>query len=366
VLAWVILCLGMVGRAEAQNIHSDPAISLRTSFALAQGWDQEKLSQARQFAQKIGSTAVVVMHKGKLVAEWGDTALPSNTHSLRKSLLSALYGVAVQKKLIKLSSTLEDLGIDDNPPSLTRTEKQATVLDLLKARSGVYHPAAYESAKMKRLRPKRGSHPPGTFWYYNNWDFNVLGTIFEKQTNLSIGKAFAKWIAGPIGMQDFKAENVKYVWDDCSQHPAYPTWISARDVARFGLLFLGMGRWNQKQIIPKQWVIDSTTSYSQTKNWSDGKGGYGYMWWIRPGMGYYGSGAAGQKVLVLPKQELVVVNRVNTGPPSFLKLSRQEKRRLTRNLNPVSLGEFVQLARLVIQAEPTSNSSPLTKGISTK
>ena len=56
---------------------------------------------------------------------------------------------------------------------------------------------------MKKNRPARGSHAPGTFRYYNNWDFNVLGTIFEKRTGLKIGEAFYQRIAKPIGMQDF-------------------------------------------------------------------------------------------------------------------------------------------------------------------
>ena len=77
-----------------------------------------------------------------------------------------------------MSSTLAELGIDDNEPSLTDVEKRATVRDLLTARSGVYHPALYETPGMAAMRPLRGSHLPGTHWYYNNWDFNALGTIY--------------------------------------------------------------------------------------------------------------------------------------------------------------------------------------------
>jgi hypothetical protein len=62
------------------------------------------------------------------------------------------------------------LNIDDIPPSLTKEEKKATVSDLLKSRSGVYHEAAAESRDMVGMRPVRGSHPPGSFYYYNNWE----------------------------------------------------------------------------------------------------------------------------------------------------------------------------------------------------
>ncbi|MDH4271900.1 MAG: serine hydrolase, partial [Candidatus Aminicenantes bacterium] len=75
----------------------------------------------------------------------------------------------------------------------------AAVSDLLKSRSGVYHEAAAESEDMVETRPTRGSHPHDTFFYYNNWDFNALGTIFEKVTGAKIFEAFKREIAEPIG-----------------------------------------------------------------------------------------------------------------------------------------------------------------------
>ena len=74
-------------------------------------------------------------------------------HSIRKSFLSALYGIAVTDGEIKLDATLEQLGIEDNEPSLTPEEKQARVIDLLKARSGIYHAALYETPAMKAEKP---------------------------------------------------------------------------------------------------------------------------------------------------------------------------------------------------------------------
>lgn len=292
------------------KIIHESEISLKFHFPLAQEWDRERLLLASEYASKIGSSAVVVLHQGQLVMEWGKTAKRINSHSVRKSLLSALYGIAVERKLISLSSTLEDLEIDDVKPSLTTEEKQATVADLLKSRSGVYHNAAYETLNAKKRRPARGSHQPGTFFYYNNWDFNALGSIFEKSTKLSIGQAFESWIANPISMQDFRAEDVQYVVEKSSSHAAYPFWITARDLARFGLLYLNQGNWNGKQIVPEHWIEESIRCYSTM-----GKGGYGYMWWlgiIREGS-YFATGTGGQYLIVAPKQELVIVNRVDTG-----------------------------------------------------
>jgi CubicO group peptidase (beta-lactamase class C family) len=124
-------------------------------------------------------------------------------HSIRKSLLSALYGIAVEKGDIDIDETIGSIGIDDTSP-LTETEKSARVSDLLKARSGVYLPAAYETSSMKEDRPQRGSHEPGTHWYCNNWDFNTLATIYNRKTSNDLFKAFENQIAVPTQMQDFE------------------------------------------------------------------------------------------------------------------------------------------------------------------
>lgn len=142
----------------------------------------------------------IVQH-GKVVAEWGNTTKRTELASVRKSLLSALIGIAVAEHQINLDSTMGQLGIDDNPPVLTEVEKTATVRQLLQARSGIFHLALYESPGMTEARPPRGSHAPGTFWYYNNWGFNVLGTIYERATGSGVFEALDQKIAKPIGMQ---------------------------------------------------------------------------------------------------------------------------------------------------------------------
>ena len=352
-----LVCLAAGAQTQNPNLKSDSTESLRSVFPPAKGWSMAKLAEAREYAEKAGSSAVVVVHDGKLAAEWGDTTTRMCSHSVRKSLISALFGIAVHKKMINLKDTLEYLGIDDKPPSLTKQEKQAKVSDLLKARSGVYHPAAWESEGMKKKRPKRGSHAPGTFWYYNNWDFNVLGAIFEKKTGLKIGGAFKKWIAGPIGMQDFREEDVQYAWDEVSEYPAYPFWVTARDLARFGVLFLQNGRWQGKQVIPSQWVKDSITPYSKFKN-----GGYGYMWWIAK-TAYYAAGWGGQKVAVFPKEKAVIVNQVNTG--SYFARNYLPKWlgglywKITGNV--VTSGEFRNLVKRIYRASPEHISKSTVK-----
>jgi CubicO group peptidase (beta-lactamase class C family) len=288
------------------------------------GWSSEKLQQARQLADSFDTAAVMIVEDGLVITEWGETATKFNVHSIRKSFLSALYGLAVNEAKINLNSTLAELGIDDNEPTLTAEEKKARVIDLLKARSGIYHPALYESEQTRAMKPKRGSHPPGSFWCYNNWDFNALGTIFENAMKSTIAEEFNQRIAAPLQMEDFKVEDVQYVRGPDSVHPAYPFRMTARDMARFGLLFLREGEWRGKQVLPKEWVTESTRVYSLT-GWGDA--GYGYMWWVTikgkkhfpddqlKAGAFSARGAGGHFIVIIPDRKLVIVHRVNTDIP---------------------------------------------------
>lgn len=289
------------------------------------GWSTEKLAEARKFAEKIDTAAVMIVDNGVVVDAWGNIDRNYQCHSMRKSLLSALIGLYVEAGKIDMSETMDYLGIDDFIPSLTKEEQQATVGDLIKARSGIYHAALGESAGMKAARPKRQSHAPGTFWYYNNWDFNALGTIFEQETNTKIFEEFDRRFAQPLQMEDFLVSRCRYLtWenygeDKTSMHKYYLFRVSARDLARFGLLYLREGRWGDRQIVSRKWIRESTASHSRT----GANSGYGYMWWtgvadgLYPnvkvrGPSYSASGWGGQRVIVLPYRNLVVVHRVNT------------------------------------------------------
>jgi CubicO group peptidase (beta-lactamase class C family) len=314
------------------------------------GWSPQRLAAAQAYADKIGPSAVVVVHRGRLIAAWGDVDERHSVQSVRKSFLSALIGIAVAEKKLNLNATLAQLRIDDRPP-LTAKEKQATVAHLLTSRSGIYHSALYEHPSWKKRKPARDTHAPGQTWFYNNWDFNALGTIYEKATRTKIGDAFAKRIAGPIGMQDFRARDVEYLtrttttekfMKNESDHRAYIFNMTARDMARFGLLYLNEGRWNGKQIVPAAWIRESTRPIVKA---TARNAHYGYMWWVEPDM-FYASGAGGHRIFVLPKHELVIVHQV---PSGGVGLFTQLRRRFFGS-HSVSEEELAELVRLIVAA----------------
>lgn len=289
-------------------------------------YSSSKLEDARDYSKQIKSSAVVIVVGGKILYEWGKVEEKYKTHSLRKSFLSAMYGNYVRNGIIDLDKTMEELDIDDEPP-LTEAERKATVRDCIKARSGIYHPALYESSGMKALKPPRNSEKPGIHWYYNNWDFNAAGTIFTQLTGKDIFEALKEEIADPIQMEHFEVEDGNYVMGEESIHPAYPFIITAHDCARFGLLMMRNGKWKDKQVVPADWVEEITSYHSDATLYSSS--GYGYMWWVAknnnkfphlpgvdlPESSYSARGAGGHYILVLPAYDMVIVHRVNTNVP---------------------------------------------------
>ncbi len=285
----------------------------------AAGFSSARLAEVTRYLEKIGSAAFLVLYDGKALLSWGAVDRKYPCHSIRKALLNSLIGIYVERGRISLDKTLAELGLDDSPPSLTDAEKQAKVVDLIRSRSGVYHPAAAESEDMAAERPARGSHAPGTFHYYNNWDFNALGRIFEQAAGRSIFEAFEAEIARTIGMQDFRAADGEYqVEKSKSDIPAYKFRMTARDLALYGLLYLRNGFWDGRSIVPRDWIEASTRAHSI----HDERAGigYGYLWGTLPasspfGRAFFHSGLGVHTLVVLPDSKLVIVHRVDTEAP---------------------------------------------------
>ena len=101
------------------------------------GWSSQKIIEVKEFADSLGSDAIMLIHDGAVVAEWGHNAEIEFIASIYKSLFNSLYGIGIAKGKIDISSSLAELGIKAKPP-LTRDEKQAQVIHLLSASSGVY------------------------------------------------------------------------------------------------------------------------------------------------------------------------------------------------------------------------------------
>ncbi len=303
------------------------------------GYSQAGLDKVTEYVKTLDTTGLLVTVGGRVLYEYGDLEELSYLASVRKSVLSILYGKYVKDGTIRLNWTLEELGITD-VDGLLPVEIKATIDHLITARSGIYHPAS-NGGDSTASAPPRGSQEPGKYFLYNNWDFNCAGYIFEKLTHQTIYDALERDLAIPLNMQDFdrlaqrKSGNLKQ-----SRYPAYHIWLSTRDMARIGYLMLRQGNWAGRQVVPEYWTkkisrVKTPIEKMNPEPYRSGDFGYGYMWWVWDGPnaagpwegGYTASGAYGQFISVLPALDMAISHK--TAVPPY---NRQTQMRMYRGI----------------------------------
>ncbi len=292
-----------------------------------ENWEYDKcnaIAGIRPFIiDSMNTTGLMIVYQGKVIFSYGDVKEQSYIASCRKSILAMLYGIYVDKGLIDLQKTMEELGIDD-VQGLLPLEKTATIDHLLSARSGVYHPSSYPGDDLA-FAPKRGIQKPGSYFLYNNWDFNAAGAIFEQLTDMNIYDALEKDLAGPLQMQDFDRSLQKKTGNmTASKYPAYPMNLSVRDLSRIGYLMLQKGHWAGKSLISEQWIDQITKVLTPNEEMNPARlknssFGYARYWWVfdkenqkeELDGAYTAQGIYGQYLTVIPKLDMVIAHKTN-------------------------------------------------------
>jgi CubicO group peptidase (beta-lactamase class C family) len=292
------------------------------------------------------TTGFLVLQGDKVALNYGDNSSPAYLASVRKSVLSVLFGRSVANGAIALDATLDELGIDD-VGGLLPVERQARVGDLLTARSGVYH-APSTPTGLEEGAPERGSKKPGEHFFYNNWDFNVLGTIFERCTGRAVFDALGEDVAGPMGFQDFDLGRQRLLGlPERSEHLAHHFFLSGRDLGRIGQVMLRGGRWGDRQVVPAEWVAESTSV--QVGLGAGAPMGYGYLWWIPqslPRGTFLAIGNSGQYLLGIPPGTVVVHQRA---VPEDVVLARSDGSVPPTPADTVTPRQFMGLVRSVLK-----------------
>lgn len=325
---WVVTlgALILIGAAKVFLVkaESDAVQTLRLPPSETEllGWDPQRLDEVFAYAATLSTDALVILTEGQTLGAFGKIEEPYHVHSIRKVFLSALVGqhIGAGAGRIGLEATLQELGIDDSPQPLSPLQRTATVRHLLKSVSGINHPAAAEAGLTAEKNRRLGEREnlPGKVWAYNNWDYNTLTTIFEKRTAMSVAKAFDLGLAQPLGMQDYVREDVFYLEaSERSQHKAAMFRMSARDLARFGQLYLEKGALEGGRILSGSWVERINSEAVDT-----GDGGlrsrHGYLWWIPdgdsglPAMSFWAWGFGQQALLIIPEWRSVIVHLSDT------------------------------------------------------
>ena len=154
---------------------------------------------------------------------------------------------------------------------------------------------------------------PGTSFNYSSGNTIVLGEIIRNATKMTIDEFSCKYLFKPLGI-DSSTWAVKYE----NGVDANNLKIAPRDMAKIGITFLNNGIWYGKQIIPKQWLLKSATSFPGNNKievpGEDGENGYSYSWWVKPITSsgkrinmLYAMGWGGQYIMIIPKLNTVVV-----------------------------------------------------------
>lgn len=288
------------------------------------GYSSQKLSEVKRFiVDSMQTTGMMVIVGGENIFQYGNIEQVSYLASCRKSILAMMYGKYVESGVINLDSTLEELEIDDLQ-GLLPIEKRATIRHLLQARSGIFHPASNGGDDTEDA-PERGSQEPGSYYLYNNWDFNTAGAIFEQLTGIGIYQAFQHDIGSKIGLQDFDLKSQKKSGDlTISKYPAYHFYLSTRDMARIGYLALRQGKWGKREVISKEWIEEMVALHTPAAEMNpdfrkERESGYGYMWWLwDPSVAaedfhgaYNAIGYMGQYITVIPKHDMVIAHKTD-------------------------------------------------------
>jgi CubicO group peptidase (beta-lactamase class C family) len=140
-------------------------------------------------------------------------------------------------------------------------------------------------------------------------------------TGLGVYQAFKQGIADPLGMQDFDKDAATLEYErEYSMHPKAGFKMSARDLSRFGQLYLNKGKWNGRQLIPEEW-IDRITNETTVTGRELLRSGHGYLWWVPideksremgiPEGTFVAAGFGSQRIAVIPRWNTVIVHQVN-------------------------------------------------------
>ena len=229
-------------------------------------------------------------------------------HSVTKSVLSILVGIAIDKGLLRLDQKLPELVTEAAEGSIDPRAADVRLRDLLTMSSGFAPqemtevPGVWNSSVWTIRRTV--AHAPGTHFHYDNEGTNLIAIILRRAVGGNIA-AFAKTeLFAPLQID-------RYYWpvDGDGNLPGYSgLLLTGRDMAKIGLLYLQRGRWRERQVVPQAYVLDSTRKHSD--GGEPAHAGYGYLWWTKPirdgWPAYFAAGYRSQLILNIPDRNLVV------------------------------------------------------------
>lgn len=262
------------------------------------GWDLAKLEQLNTFLEANNTRAFIILKDGKIVVEeyYGkqfdnitNFSASSNWYwaSAGKTLTSVLAGIAEEQGSLNFDAKTSDyLGLGWT--SLTTTqENKITVRHQLTMTTGLDDGVANPDCTTPTCLIYKGE--PGTRWAYHNAPYTLLDDVIASSTGKSLNTFLNDNLKNIIGMDG------QYI--PTGDNNVY--YSTARSMARFGLLLLSKGKWNDVQVVPTDYV-DLLSTSSQNLNLS-----YGYLTWLN-----------GKSSFMAPGSQLVIPSSVTPAAPA--------------------------------------------------
>lgn len=280
-----------------------------------------------------GGPAGLIVHRGRIVAEWGDADRPDMTFSCAKSSISLCVGLAMDACLIPdpdapIRDLVDDGGFDsDQNRPITWTQ----MLQLSSEWEGALwgKPDIVDrnrDLKAEGVNPEKGKarplKAPGAFWEYNDVRVNRLALAALRVLKRPLPDVFREKIMDPIGAGGtWEWHGYFNSWVEVDGramqsvsgggHWGGGMFISARDQARLGLLMARGGAWNGRRLISEAYIERATAPAPTNPD-------YGWLWWLNTGQArfpsapagpYQASGAGGNSIWIDPERDLVAVSR---------------------------------------------------------
>jgi CubicO group peptidase (beta-lactamase class C family) len=281
------------------------------------GMNAAKLDEVGQLLKASGAKTGLVVRGGKIVAEWYFDGADRNTkllvYSTSKSFASTAAGLAIADGKLSLDTKVGELLPDVKPEG----KKDVTVRQIISMDTGVHNNKDFPTVE-KKFTYSQYEAPmdfePGRKWDYNNTGLALLAPVLKKATGKQVDEILAEKVFAKIGIGESD-----WTWDKNEDYslPYSGLHITARGLARFGLLFLRGGKWQGEQVVPAAWVKEATAP-SQDMNPE-----YGYLWWNNttgkkwPGVptdAYAALGRAQNNMLIVPSLDLIVIRQIGDDP----------------------------------------------------
>ena len=213
--------------------------------------------------------------------------------SISKSVVSACIGIAInQGKIKNIDQKVFDF-FKEYAAYDTGMIKGLSIKHLLTMTSGLKwnEEVPYDNPENSEIKMNRSADPidfilsspmitlPGKEWRYNGGTTQLLSIIIERATGKKVDEFAKEYLFRPLGIATF--EWIKMPGTD---NPAAASGLRlrSRDLLKFGILYHNKGKWNGKQIIPRDWIKQSFHTIIHrpvSPNRAKPNGGYGYQFW---------------------------------------------------------------------------------------